>query len=140
MAGFRSLSMLALLLFGNVIGSASAMGEGMVGGPSPENVNDEGVLESANIAVKKVSDNEIAGLLSQMMLVAPLELVEVKSASSQVVAGMLYTLTIRVKDAAWSVADIDVQVWSRPWLARSNDASVKADAFILKSATAHPIE
>ena len=49
-------------------------------------------------------------------------------------AGSLYKMVVTVQDAAGSTHDLAVAVWSRPWLARSNDVEEQKQAWILNSA------
>jgi hypothetical protein len=51
-----------------------------------------------------------------------LELVSIKTVSTQVVAGLNYHLLLVVRDASGKEHDVAATVWSRPWLEARNDA------------------
>jgi hypothetical protein len=49
--------------------------------------------------------------------------VQITKASTQVVAGVNYHLSLTLKDASGKQHEIEATVWARPWLEAKNDAA-----------------
>lgn len=80
------------------------------GGWSKASVQDPGVVAAARFAVAaRQAENAKGGET------APLALEEIVAAEQQVVAGMNYRVTLRVK-VGDDVRKAEATVWSRPWL------------------------
>lgn len=68
------------------------------GGTSPVDVADAGVQSAAKFVLQSANKNECNGLCANINKTGELKLVEVKSATSQVVAGILYNLELIFAD------------------------------------------
>lgn len=117
-----------LLVLGIFAMSEKCVGA-LVGGTSGMNADDAGVIEAANHAVAQLNADHSAfpGLLSSKNLATPLTLVHIESVTGQVVAGMMYTITMKVASPTQNEATMTVKVWVRPWL--------KEEGFMLQSTT-----
>lgn len=90
--------------------SSAVAGAAVPGGWSKVSVKDPGVVAAATFAVAaRQAESEKAGAKEKIAIQ------EIVAAQQQVVAGMNYRLTLRVK-VGDDVRKADATVWSRPWL------------------------
>jgi hypothetical protein len=82
---------------------------------------DEGSTAAAHFAVKELGEKN-------SLTTSLLSLVEIKSVKSQLVAGTNYIMELVVSDGEKKTFEVEVTVWSRPWLAGKNDAENPAMA------------
>ncbi|KAG1660136.1 hypothetical protein FOA52_003796 [Chlamydomonas sp. UWO 241] len=94
----------------------------MLAGGSHFSENEDANMQAATFALEALN----AGHESRNGLAVSegaLTLVEIKSVSTQVVAGLNYHLLLTVRDANGKAHDVAATVWSRPWLEARNDAT-----------------
>ncbi|MEW5315951.1 MAG: hypothetical protein WDW38_007345 [Sanguina aurantia] len=124
-----------LLLLG-LLGLASTVAGIMPGGVSSKDGHSEGVRQASIFAVQSLNSDTTNGLRNGLAgLQGHLTLEGVETASSQVVAGTVYRMTLKVSDATGAVHDVHVKVWSRPWLEDNANSEKAKTAWILSEAS-----
>eukprot|EP00199_Chlamydomonas_sp_CCMP681_P006598 CAMPEP_0119105376 /NCGR_PEP_ID=MMETSP1180-20130426/3351_1 /TAXON_ID=3052 ORGANISM="Chlamydomonas cf sp, Strain CCMP681" /NCGR_SAMPLE_ID=MMETSP1180 /ASSEMBLY_ACC=CAM_ASM_000741 /LENGTH=286 /DNA_ID=CAMNT_0007090407 /DNA_START=149 /DNA_END=1009 /DNA_ORIENTATION=+ len=85
------------------------------GGPTPSLINDPEVLTAAAQAIILLNADEPTRTSSLGAGVGVLQLVAVKSADKQVVAGTLFVMVLSVRETSGRAFDIDVSAWFQAW-------------------------
>lgn len=104
----------SMILFALV---AVCCAEQLVGGRQPMSLDDPKLPQLIEFAVSKINENALAkGADTTVGVASTVEATsEIISAESQVVAGVNYYITFKVKDSTGETKDCSVVIYQRPW-------------------------